>query len=81
MIVTGLGILWLIKSQSSKTTRRQIYSPYDDTAGFYGNGDTAGDGGRLYRGADVDTEGGYYGSSGSDLYPGSSAGTVGARAA
>ena len=66
MIVTAIGILWLVKSQSSKS-KRQIYSPYDDTAGIYGNGGTAGDGSRLYRGSQSSRPSGYYGSgSGSD---------------
>jgi ElaB/YqjD/DUF883 family membrane-anchored ribosome-binding protein len=64
MIVTGIGILWLLKSQSSKASSSgrgsRIYSPYDDTADMYGNGGTAGDGSSLYRGSESDRDSGLY---------------------
>jgi len=86
MIVTGLGILWLLKSQSSSrssgVTGGRVYSPYDDTADIYGNGGTAGDGSSLYRGSESDRDSGLYrgvdsGSSG--LYRGSESGSYGSE--
>jgi len=68
MIVTGIGILWLLKSQSSARSRRQVYSPYEDSADMYG------DGSGLYRGSESDRS---YSGSDAALYTGSESGRDG----
>ena len=79
MIVTGLGIAWLLASQSSRRSAGstgRVYSPYDDTADMY-DGGPASDGSSLYRGVESDRDSSLYrgvDSGASGLYRGSESG-------
>ena len=48
MLVTGIGLIWLLKSQSSKSTQdssHRIYTPYGEGDSSYGGGSSEGQAG------------------------------------